>query len=287
MERELWPLLYQALRDAAAAFRQKYVHYQPWTVAAVLLWAALHDRPVSWACNPQHWTTTRLRPVRLPSQSTLSRRLRRVAFGLFLNWLTEYFRGAGLPGLALSLDGKPLLVGGNSHDPDARYGRAAGHLGKGYKLHTVWGMRPLPEVWEVTALHEHEVNVAERLVRRLSGGGYLVTDGNYDANRLFDAAAARGYQLVAAQRDQNPGTGHHYQSPARLRCIDLLRRPFGRGLLARRVTIEQAFGNATSFGGGLAPLPAWVRRSWRVDYWVWAKLLINATRILRKQGLTP
>src|SRR5262245_4564952 len=37
----------------------------------------------------------------------------------------------------------------------------------------------------------------------------------------------------------------------------------------------------------MRPLPAWVRRSWRVDYWVWAKLIINAAHILRKQGLPP
>ena len=34
-----------------------------------------------------------------------------------------------------------------------------------------------------------------------------------------------------------------------------------------------------SFGGGLAHLPAWTRRIWRVRSWVHAKLLINAARI--------
>jgi hypothetical protein len=43
-----------------------------------------------------------------------------------------------------------------------------------------------------------------------------------------------------------------------------------------------------SFGGGLSSLPAWVRGLDRVRTWVWAKLLINAVRILKKQGLiTP
>ncbi len=74
MERELWPPLYRALREVGKDFRQKYVQYQPWVVAAVFLWAAVHDRHVSWACQERHWSTTRLRPVQLPSQSTLSRR---------------------------------------------------------------------------------------------------------------------------------------------------------------------------------------------------------------------
>ncbi|HEY7311236.1 MAG TPA: hypothetical protein VH643_17880, partial [Gemmataceae bacterium] len=41
------------------------------------------------------------------------------------------------------------------------------------------------------------------------------------------------------------------------------------------------------FAAGLGPLPAWVRRLHRVRTWVWAKLLINGVRIVKKQGLTP
>ena len=48
MERELWPLLYRQLRWLARATQLKYVHH-PWTVVSVLLWAAIHDRPISWA----------------------------------------------------------------------------------------------------------------------------------------------------------------------------------------------------------------------------------------------
>jgi hypothetical protein len=77
----------------------------------------------------------------------------------------------------------------------------------------------------------------------------------------------------------------HYQAPDRLRAIDLLKRPFGEALFALRGSVERGFGNATSFAGGLAPLPAWVRRSYRVHLWVWAKLLINGVRIVEKHGL--
>jgi hypothetical protein len=289
MERELWPLLYRELQAAARDFRQKYVSHQPWAIAAVLLWAALHDRTTHWACQRRHWSTTRLSPGRLPAGSTVSRRARQTAFGLFLNVLTDRLRGRGLPALVVAVDGKPLLVGGCSKDPDARFGRAAGHMGRGYKLHAVWGERAMPEAWEVTPLNEHEARVAERLVGQLPGGGYLVADGNYDATALFDRAGACGWQLVAAQHDANPGTGHHYQSPFRLRCIALLRPPaggaFGAALLGQRGAIERSFGNATAFAGGLGPPPAWVRRGHRLDRWVWAKLAINAARIRRRQRL--
>jgi hypothetical protein len=287
MERELWPPLYHCLREAARDFRQKYVPFQPWAVAAVLLWAAPHDRPVSWACDPAHWGTTRLRPAQLPSQPAVSRRMKRAAFDCFLNPLADRLRGAGLPALVLAVGGKPLLVGGCSKDPDARFGRAAGHKGRGYKLHAIWAGRPLPEAWAVTPLNESEVRVAERLFGQLGGGGYALADGTYDGNGLFDRAGARGYQLVAAQLDANPGTGHHYQSPYRLRCIELLRGRFGEELFALRGRIERAFGNATAFGGGLGPPPAWVRRRGRVEHWVWAKLAINAVRIRQNRGPAP
>jgi hypothetical protein len=70
MERELWPLLYRLLRATAKDFHQKYVQYQPWGLVAVFCWAALHDRPVAWACQRRHWSTTTLQPPRLPSAAT-------------------------------------------------------------------------------------------------------------------------------------------------------------------------------------------------------------------------
>ena len=296
MERELWPLLYRELRACANDFRQKYVHIQPWALVACLLWAALHDRPASWACKPRNWSTTRLRPRRLPSPSTLSRRGYGVAAGLLWRALEQRLRGRGEPALAAFLDGKPSPVGGCTKDRDAAYGRAAGVMGKGYKLHAVWAGRPMPEAWDVTSLKVGETTAAAGLFGQLAGGGgYVLADGNYDSSPLFDRAAEAGYQLVVPVPSDNAGKGHHYQSPHRLRCIDLMRpdpwtSPFGRQLYALRTAIERGFGNATSFGGGLGPLPAWARRRRRVRFWVWAKLLINAARIIRnqrKQRLTP
>jgi hypothetical protein len=286
MERELWPPLYHVLREVGNDFRQKYVSYPAWVLVAVFLWAALHERPVAWACQARHWSTTKLRPARLPHRTTVGRRIDGLAIGAFLREVERRLRDREEVGLLALLDGKSLLVSGVSKDRDAKPGRAAGGRGKGYKLHTLWANRALPEAWEVTPLNEHEVKVAERLVGQLRGGGYVLADGNYDATALFDRAGACGYQLVATQWDNNPGTGHHYQSPYRLRCIELLRGRFGRELFGLRGGIERAFGNATSFGGGLSPLPAWTRRRHRFEHWVWAKLVINAARIRRNQKQT-
>ena len=85
--------------------------------------------------------------------------------------------------------------------------------------------------------------------------------------------------------------GHCYQSPHRLRCLDITEPParlnaFGQGLRENRKQIERNFGNLCSFGGGLDRLPAWTRRIWRVRHLVHAKLLINAARIRhRRRGI--
>ena len=284
MERELWPPLYRALRAVGKDFRQKYVSYPPWVIAAVFLWAAVHDRPVSWACRPAHWSTTRLRPSRLPSAATLSRRADGLPVGALLRALTQHLREQGEQQLLSLLDGKPLPVSNVSKDPDAKRGRAAGGMGKGYKLHTVWSGRPLPEAWEVTPLNEAEATVAQRLVRQGPGAGYLLADGNYDSSPLYDAAAAEGYQLVTPL-PENAGQGHRYQSPHRLRVRDLLQGTFGKELYALRGRIERLYGNVVSFAGGLGPLPTWVRGQERVRTWVWAKLLINAVRIMTHKDL--
>src|SRR4051794_35605305 len=179
MERELWPPLYHLLMEVAKDFSQKYVQHQPWVLVAVMLWAALHDRPRSWACQRRHRSTTTLRPGRLPSPSALSRRVDGVAVGLLWRALEQRLRDSGDPALVAFVDGKPLPVGGNSKDADARFGRGAGCVARGYKLHAVWPARPVPEAWEVTPMNGCEKAAAGRLVERLAHGGYLLADGNY------------------------------------------------------------------------------------------------------------
>lgn len=282
MERELWPPLYHLLHEVGTAFSQKHAQHPPWVIVAVWHWAALHDRPVSWACDSGNWAATTLRPARLPSPATLSRRLRSLAVGFLLRAVADRLRRSGRQALVSYLDGKPLPVGSRSKDRDAR---PKGPFGPGYKLHALWTTQPVPVAWEVTAVGVGEAPVAERLLDRAGGAGYLLADGNYDSNPLFAASGSAGYQLVVPAWRPNAGRGHRRQSPHRLRSIALARTDYGRRLYALRGQIERCFGNAGSFGGGLGPLPAWVRRQHRVQCWVAAKLLINGVRIVRKQGL--
>ena len=117
MERELWPVVYQIVREVGQRVHQQRVTYQPWMVAAVLLWAALHDRPRNWACQAKNWSTTTHRPVQLPSASVISRRADSVGMGIFWRMLEDALRTAEHHGLLSIVDGKPLFVGGCSKDP--------------------------------------------------------------------------------------------------------------------------------------------------------------------------
>lgn len=67
MERELWPELYRLVRQLGCEVRQKGVRYQPWVIALVVLWAALHDRPRNWACDSRNWSSAgrKHRPLQL------------------------------------------------------------------------------------------------------------------------------------------------------------------------------------------------------------------------------
>jgi hypothetical protein len=285
MECELWDQLYALVRQTAKEYRRSGVQFSDAAVVLVLLWAALHDRPISWACELTNWQQTRLRPLRLPSSSTMSRRLRSPSVQLFQAGLEERVRAANEPALIAIIDGKSLTVGGCSKDPDAKWGRAAGGMACGYKLHCIWSNQPFPDAWNVLPLNVNELRGARALVPQLKGSGYLVGDTQFDSSPLHDLCSSHSYQLVAPGGRKATGRGHKYQSPNRRHSLDMAKRQFGEALLRIRRRIERLFGNLTSYGCGLAPLPAWVRRLHRVKRWVWAKLLINSIRIQLDQQL--
>jgi len=175
------------------------------------------------------------------------------------------------------IDAKPLVVSNVSKDADAAYGRGAGGNQKGYKFYAVWGVGPLPIAWALAPMNVSEKKMAQLLIPDLPGEGYLLGDNEYDVNNLYDLAHEAGHQLLAPKR-KSKGLGHQHHSLYRLRCIELRKRLFGRGICRYRGQIERDFGGLTSFGGGLICLPSWARRFTRVRNWVHAKLLINAAR---------
>jgi len=285
MERELWRILSREVTAVDRTWPTGRYEHSVGRVVRVYLWAQLHDRPVCWACRRENWAGVRP-PNRLPSQSRMSRRLRRQDTQDFLDALSQRLRVSREPGLLKLLDGKPLPVSHHSQDPDANFGYGAGSKKKGYKLHAIYSQAGDILSWRVRPMKSHEAKVAQEMVEELRGEGYLLADANYDCNQLYDAAHAHGHQLVAPRRKPYTGLGHRRHSPQRLRSVELLEGPgtFGRKLIARRREVETRFGNLCSFGGGLIALPPWVRTLTRVRLYVHAKLLIRAARNLMLQN---
>ena len=116
MERELWVILYRLTRELDKPWGDW--RYATADVLAAYLWAVLHDRPTKWAADPKQWPDD-LRPALLPSQSTLSRRLRQPATVEMMTAVEEHLLALIVVGsfLVRIIDGKTLAVSGVSKAP--------------------------------------------------------------------------------------------------------------------------------------------------------------------------
>lgn len=252
------------------------------------VWSVIHERPTCWACKTRNWDRL-TRPPLLPSQSTMSRRLRRPDFEAFMTELARRLHHLPQMGrLFKRLDAKALPVAAHSKDPDAGWGRGAGQMSNGYKLHAILDNGAMPLCWRIAPLNISEQEMARRMLRELESKdvpGVISADANYDVNLLYAQAAAADNRLIAPRKKPGTGLGHRTHHEDRVRCLEMLEGPtstlsgMGPTSVANRPQIERDFGNLVSFGGGLQGLPSWARRHGRVRRWVWAKLMINAARI--------
>lgn len=284
MKTDVWNRLYRIVKDLARERPRGSRRTPDWLIVLTHLWSALNDMPTSWAVERRHWPLWCQRLLRaVPSSTTMSRRLRSVSVLEFLAAVIDRAQ-ADLPvTLWRMIDGKPLPIGGGSGDRQAGYGRAVGGKAKGYKLHVLLDSSGRILSWRIASMNVPEQRMAARLLRDADGEGYVMADANFNSNELFGRARLRGMQIVAPRRKRGKGgLGRSRHDPARLRSVQMTEGPshFGRDMLERRDAIERFFGNLTSFGGGLGPLPAWVRTWRRVHRWVAAKLAINAVRAL-------
>lgn len=251
------------------------------TIVCVLLWAALHDRPILWSCHPGNcpWY---LRPKHLPTQSCMSRRLRTLGVQQLLERVSGQMRNELPSGLLKFIDAKPLPVGGCSKDVDALYGRAAACKAKGYKLYSIIdAVSGAVDQWLLGSMNWSEQKAAMILLERMTSPGVVVGDGEYDTTPLYDLAASKDCALLAPAPKKAKGRGHRYISPHRKDGLALAHSTAGLEFFMARIGIEQSFAHLTSGSGGLGPLPAWVRRPHRVAIWVATKLLIDLERRIR------
>lgn len=288
MERDLWRVMVSALKRVPRR-RPRNVVYDDREVVAVLLWAALHDRAVSWACRRANWPTQAWRR-RLPHQSTMSRRMRDpVVVSMLRELLRRVDRAKSVS--VLIVDAKPLEVSRQSRDPDAGLGWSIEGYGRGYKLHAMIDGERRVLSWRLHALNVAEPVVARALVRetarylkdRLPAHAPLLGDSAYDSNPLHLCASVHGIQVIAPRKRPFTGLGERRHHRSRLACIRAVEagRPLNHlvQLRKKRESIERFFGAMATVGGGLNTLPPWARRRRRVELWVGAKLVINAARI--------
>lgn len=298
MEAEGYRRLCVVIDQAAPHRRRARQQFGDHVVARVYAFAVWHDRPVSWACDPAHWPEDLL-PGELPSQPTMSRRLRTVGVLQLLErvhaTLADRFASGGP---LKQVDSKPLVVGNYTKDPDARRGRAAGEMARGYKLHAIRSGGVL-RYWTLAAMNVNDQVPARDLLGRLgrdprdAGWGYVAGDNQYDANPVHAAAAAANHQLVAPPRAANAEVRDAKRNcAARLRSLELCANPlaacglgpsFGLDVLRGRKAIERTFGHLAMLGM-FAP-PPWVRRPHRLATWVAVKLSIQMDRLLQIKGV--
>jgi hypothetical protein len=294
MEGELFRELYRlVVEEAKLRGRPKRVRYTDALIVLVFFWAVLHDRPIAWACDVCNWPDE-WEGSELPSAPTMSRRLRTLCCWMLIKGVYDRLHCIADPGLTLcrQIDTKPLVVSGFSKDRDAKRGYATGGMAKGYKLAVAWGKSVVPDAVTLSSLNTYDPLCAMKLIDQLAqchpqANGYLLADATHDTNGLHEYAAAHDFQLLAPRKRPGTNWGHKEHSLSRMRSIDLLEGPgqFGKSLYERRGEIERDLAHLCGFGGGLQPLPSWVRRPARVVRWVIAKLIINGMRQCTNKGV--
>lgn len=286
MDRDDWLIVMRATRSlSSAAPALPRATFSDTLIVRLFILLAMRDLPRS-RVRDRRALSPWLRARRLPSISQFNKRVSHPRFAMLLEAVRRRLIDAGVEVPVLCLDGKPLPVGGHSADPDAANGRSSAGFCRGYRLHVLTDDRGGVLEYRVTAMNVQEKVPATDLIATAPPGGLLLADGNYDSDRLYRLADERGIELFTPLKGfaQSPGVLRK-MSDARKRTMRAWRehpRTCER-VLDLRDAVERTFANMSNFGGGLGPLPAWVRTLPRVQRWVAAKLIIYQARRLAKR----
>ena len=284
MDERIWSIITKAVISVNRSLPRtgRRPQYSDVLIVRMYLWAVWHDRPLCWACDRRHYGRL-FRPRGLPSVSQFSRRVKTKRVEQIIEAVNGRLTERNRPTEVGFFDGKPLPVSRHSRDKEAKKGYADGVFRRGYKLHA-WATADgrIPR-YRVKPMNAGEPNTARELTDRIPAGCLVLADANYDSAKLYRSVHERGAYLLTPLKGRAT-------SPHSLRYMPLARRwalqlwetdPTGcKKALKYRYQIERIFSAVTSFGGGLSPLPSWVRRLPRVQRWVAAKLLLYHARLL-------
>lgn len=284
MDSHMWKTVYQTIvrMNRTLERRGRRCQFNDTLIVAMYAWSVCHDRPMCWAADPANYHGP-FRPRRLPSRSQFCRRIATPRCEALLAAVEEKLtpRPEG-PGISL-LDGRALPVGPYTQDADAGKGFVGGGFAWGYKMHALNGLNGAVSAWKVTPLNVSEKKVAFELIDQARPRGWVLADGNYDIGALYDHTLDRGAMLLTPL-PKNVGGGHRPQSPARLLAARLWKHGAER-LYRLRTAIERQFSQQSTYGGGLGPLPAWVRTLPRVRRWVGVKLMLYHVRLALREAV--
>lgn len=287
MDECVWKVMRITIRSAVRSIPRigRRPRYRDELIVRMYIWSFAHDRPLCWACRRESYNRI-LRPRDLPSVSQFCKRLKDERIEAIIRRVHELLTGRDEPVALSYIDGKALPISESSKDPDARTGRGNGRFSLGYKMHALGDSLGRIRAFRVRPMNEGEPPIArEHLVKHIPGGAVVLADGNYDGRELYTQVGERGAFLLTPQKkNRRTEAALRKTSPERRAAMELWRDEpdLAWRVYRKRGGIERIFSALSCFGGGLGPLPAWVRRLERVDRWVTAKVALYNARVLLK-----
>src|SRR4051812_37493960 len=134
MEAKVYREMLAILLSIAHSPRKARQRFTDRCIIMVYLWSVINDRPVVWACDEQNWSKNQLE-WDLPSNATMSRRLRTIGVLQLLERLLLRLTDALPTPLSKAVDSKPMVVGAYSKDCDAKRGRLSDQqFARGYRV---------------------------------------------------------------------------------------------------------------------------------------------------------
>ncbi len=290
MDKNVWRVIRAAIRSADRSIPRagRTPTYSDRLIVKMYFWVVAHDRPLCWACDRANYNSL-LRPHEIPSVSQFCKRLKSERIEAMIRRVFVRLAARDQPADMAFIDGKALPISESSKDPDARTGRGNGRFSRGYKLHALADSACRIRAFCMRPMNEGEPPIArEHLVEHIPREALVMADGNYDGKALYSAVVEQGAALLTPiKKNRRSAAAYRNTSPARQAAMGMWREYPDEvwALYGKRAQIERVFSALSCCGGGLGPLPAWVRRLERVTRWVTAKIaLYNARVSLRKKA---